>query len=98
MVRQIVIEFETPGDSRTMFRLRIDDNAIADDLTEHDRGGARCEPGSDAPADFRLTPSPVGLTQLKRFGAASASIAYSREPRGEDGDGAARCGAFDDRL
>jgi hypothetical protein len=24
MVRQIVIEPETPGDSRTMFRLRID--------------------------------------------------------------------------
>ena len=33
MVRRIVIELETPGDSRTMFRLRIDDNAIADDLT-----------------------------------------------------------------
>ncbi len=33
MVRQIVIELETPGDSRSMFRLRIDDNAIADDLT-----------------------------------------------------------------
>ena len=33
MVRRIVIELESPGDSRTMFRLRIDDNAIADDLT-----------------------------------------------------------------
>jgi len=33
MVRRIVIELETPGDSRTMFRLRIDDSAIADDLT-----------------------------------------------------------------
>jgi hypothetical protein len=33
MVRRIVIELETPGDSRTMFRLRIDDHPIADDLT-----------------------------------------------------------------
>jgi hypothetical protein len=33
MVRQIVIEAETPGDSRTMFRLRIDASLIADDLT-----------------------------------------------------------------
>jgi hypothetical protein len=33
MQRQIVIEAETPGDSRTMFRLRIDANLIAEDLT-----------------------------------------------------------------
>ena len=33
MVRQIVIELETPGDSRTMLRLRIDASLIADDLT-----------------------------------------------------------------
>ena len=33
MVRQIVIELEAPGDSRTMFRLCIDANPIADDLT-----------------------------------------------------------------
>jgi hypothetical protein len=33
MVRQITIELETPGDSRTMFRLRIDGSFIADDLT-----------------------------------------------------------------
>jgi len=33
MVRQIVIEAETPGDSRTMFRLRIDASAIAEGLT-----------------------------------------------------------------
>jgi hypothetical protein len=33
MVRQIVIELEAPGDSRTMFRLRIDKSLIADDLT-----------------------------------------------------------------
>ena len=32
-MRQIVIEAETPGDSRTMFRLRIDTNPIADGLT-----------------------------------------------------------------
>ena len=32
MVRQITIELETPGDSRTMFRLRIDGSLIADDL------------------------------------------------------------------
>ncbi len=33
MVRQIVIEAESPGDSRTMFRLRIDASAIAEGLT-----------------------------------------------------------------
>ena len=33
MVRQIVIELETPGDSRTMFRLRINGSLIADNLT-----------------------------------------------------------------
>ena len=33
MVRQIVIEAETPGDSRTMFRLRIDATRVAGDLT-----------------------------------------------------------------
>ena len=33
MLRQIVIEAETPGDSRTMFRLRIDTSVIAEDLT-----------------------------------------------------------------
>jgi hypothetical protein len=33
LVRQIVIEAETPGDSRTMFRLRIDANPIAKGLT-----------------------------------------------------------------
>jgi hypothetical protein len=33
MLRQIVVEAETPGDSRTMFRLRIDANLIAEDLT-----------------------------------------------------------------
>ena len=33
MVRQIVIELEAPGDSRTMFRLRIDESLVADDLT-----------------------------------------------------------------
>ena len=33
MVRRIVIELETPGDSRSMFRLSIDDHVIADDLT-----------------------------------------------------------------
>jgi hypothetical protein len=33
MVRQIAIELETPGDSRTMFRLRIDASLIAEDLT-----------------------------------------------------------------
>ena len=33
MLRQIVVEAETPGDSRTMFRMRIDANLIAEDLT-----------------------------------------------------------------
>jgi hypothetical protein len=33
MVRQIVIEAETPGDSRSMFRLRMDASPIADGLT-----------------------------------------------------------------
>ena len=33
MVKQITIELETPGDSRTMFRLGIDESLIGDDLT-----------------------------------------------------------------
>jgi hypothetical protein len=33
VVRQIIIEAETPGDSRTMFRLRIDKSIIAEGLT-----------------------------------------------------------------
>jgi hypothetical protein len=33
MLRQIVVEAETVGDSRTMFRLRIDSNVIAEGLT-----------------------------------------------------------------
>ena len=33
MVQQIVIEAETPGNSRTMFRLRIDASVIAEELT-----------------------------------------------------------------
>ena len=33
MLRQIVIEAETPGNSRTMFRLRMDASIIADGLT-----------------------------------------------------------------
>ena len=33
MVRRIEIELETPGNSRTMFRLLIDGSAIADNLT-----------------------------------------------------------------
>ena len=33
MVRRIVIELETPGYFRTMFRLLIDDHVVADDLT-----------------------------------------------------------------
>jgi hypothetical protein len=33
MLRQIVVETETAGDSRTMFRLHIDSNVIAEGLT-----------------------------------------------------------------
>jgi hypothetical protein len=33
MLRQIMVEAETAGDSRTMFRLRIDANVIAEGLT-----------------------------------------------------------------
>ena len=33
MVKQIVIETEAPGDSRTLFRLRIDSTSIAEGLT-----------------------------------------------------------------
>ena len=33
MLRQIVVETETAGNSRTMFRLRIDANVIAEGLT-----------------------------------------------------------------
>jgi hypothetical protein len=33
MIGRISVELETPGDSRTMFRLRIDDKVVADGLT-----------------------------------------------------------------
>jgi hypothetical protein len=32
-VGRIVIELETPGDSRSMFRLRLDDTTVGEDLT-----------------------------------------------------------------
>jgi hypothetical protein len=32
-IKRIVIELETPGDSRTMFRLRLDDNVVGKNLT-----------------------------------------------------------------
>ena len=34
MLRDIVIEAEIPGDSRTMFRLRVDGSVIAEGVTE----------------------------------------------------------------
>ncbi|RBP11935.1 hypothetical protein DFR50_11542 [Roseiarcus fermentans] len=33
MIGRIFVELETPGDSRTMFRLCIDDNVVAGGLT-----------------------------------------------------------------
>jgi hypothetical protein len=33
MIERIIIELETPGDSRTMFRVRMDDQMIAQNLT-----------------------------------------------------------------
>ena len=33
MIGRISVELETPGDSRTMFRLRIDEKVVADGLT-----------------------------------------------------------------
>lgn len=33
MVGRILVELETPGDSRSLFRLRIDDSLVADGLT-----------------------------------------------------------------
>jgi hypothetical protein len=33
MIKRIVIELETPGDSRTMFRVRMDDLVIGQNLT-----------------------------------------------------------------
>ncbi len=33
MINRISIELETPGDSRSMFRLLLDDKAIAEGLT-----------------------------------------------------------------
>ena len=32
-VKRIVVELETPGDSRTMFRLRMDDKVVGESLT-----------------------------------------------------------------
>jgi hypothetical protein len=34
MLREIVVEEETPGDVQTTFRLRVDGNVIAKNLTE----------------------------------------------------------------
>jgi hypothetical protein len=36
MLRDIVIEAETPGDSQTTFRLRVDGNVIAQRVTEEE--------------------------------------------------------------
>jgi len=33
MIGRILVELETPGDSRSMFRLRIDDKVVGDNLT-----------------------------------------------------------------
>jgi hypothetical protein len=33
MIHRILVELETPGDSRTMFRLVIDDKAVGEGLT-----------------------------------------------------------------
>jgi hypothetical protein len=33
MIGRILVELETPGDSRSMFRLRIDDKVVGDGLT-----------------------------------------------------------------
>jgi hypothetical protein len=33
MIKRICVELETPGDSRTMFRLLINDNAVGEGLT-----------------------------------------------------------------
>ena len=33
MIGRILVELETPGDSRTMFRLLIDDKVVGDSLT-----------------------------------------------------------------
>jgi hypothetical protein len=33
MVDRILVELETPGDSRTLFRLLIDDKVVGDSLT-----------------------------------------------------------------
>ncbi len=77
MVRQIVIEAETPGDSRTMFRLRIDASLIAEDLTAVQahllvgeileriavpKSSVGASPESDA-----APPAPVGVTAPRRW-------------------------------
>jgi hypothetical protein len=33
LVERIVIEFETPGDSRSLFRLRLDNKVVGENLT-----------------------------------------------------------------
>jgi hypothetical protein len=33
MINRIIVELETPGDSRTMFRLMINDKAVGEGLT-----------------------------------------------------------------
>ena len=62
MVRKIVIELETPGDSRTMFCLRIDASIIAEGLTAaqaHGLAGEILERIAVPRVSEAVKPSPV---------------------------------------
>jgi hypothetical protein len=74
MLRQIVVEVETPGDSRTMFRLRIDANMIAEGLT--------------AAQAHLLVGEILERIALPRSGGESQEVPAARSQSGERGRGA----------
>ena len=82
MVRKITIELETPGDSRTMFRLRIDGSLIAADLTAAQahilvgeileritlpKSSAGAPPTTESDAAIRVPAPSLGRSRLRVF-------------------------------
>jgi hypothetical protein len=80
MLRQIVIEAETPGDSRTMFRLRIDASLIADGLTAvqaHVLVGEILERVALPKSSNQLHPHPHSLVAQRSLAATLGSRRWS---------------------
>jgi len=66
MLRQIVIDAETPGDSRTMFRLRMDASIIADGLTAAQAHVLVAKSSNELPCRSRLIRPPIRLSPSNR--------------------------------